>query len=320
MQVINSNKKFENKNAGLVKINQFFKEYWKNRYLLLLLLPGIIFFIIFKYIPMYGLQIAFKDYKFLLGIQGSPWIGLDTFRKMFAMESFWQVFRNTLVISFYQLVIGFPAPIIFALLLNEVRKMRFKKVVQTISYLPHFVSWVVLGGLFMQFLSPSIGPINILIKSLGGQPIYFLADTDWFRSVLVSTEIWKGLGWNSIIYLAALSGIDPALYEAAKIDGAGRLKQVIHITIPSLVPIITIMIIFATGKVVNDNFDQVFNLYNPAVYSVGDVLSTYTYRRGVVNMEYSFATAVGLFKNIISFGLVVGTNYIARRINDYGLW
>ncbi|WP_105618246.1 ABC transporter permease [Vallitalea okinawensis] len=319
MQVVNTKKKLP-ENTLLTKINYFFREYWKNRYLLLLLLPGIIFFIVFKYIPMYGLQIAFKDYKFLLGIHESPWIGLDTFRKMFAMESFWQVFRNTLVISFYQLVIGFPAPIIFALLLNEVRKMKFKKVVQTISYLPHFVSWVVLGGLFMQFLSPSIGPINILIKALGGQPIYFLADTDWFRTVLVSTEVWKGLGWNSIIYLAALSGIDPALYEAAKIDGAGRFKQVIHVTIPSLIPIITIMIIFATGKVVNDNFDQVFNLYNPAVYSVGDVLSTYTYRRGVVNMEYSFATAVGLFKNVISFGLVVGTNYIARRINDYGLW
>lgn len=300
--------------------NQYLKEYWKNKYLVLLLLPGIIYFIIFKYLPMYGMQIAFKDYKFLLGIEGSPWVGLDVFRKMFSMESFWQVFRNTLVISFYQLFIGFPAPIVFALLLNEIRKMKFKKVVQTISYLPHFVSWVVLGGLFIQFLSPSVGPINILIKSLGFKPIFFLADPGWFRGVLVSTEIWKSLGWNSIIYLAALSSIDPALYEAARIDGAGRFKQVLHITLPSLLPIITIMVIFATGKVVNDNFDQVFNLYNPAVYSVGDVLSTYTYRRGVVNMEYSFATAVGLFKNIISFSLVVGTNKLAKRINDYGLW
>lgn len=319
MEMELAKKKKKNFSPGSMIVD-FLGQYYKNRYLLLLLLPGIVFFIIFRYLPIYGLQIAFKDYKFLLGIHDSAWIGFQEFQRMFALQSFREVFRNTLVISFFQLVIGFPAPIIFALLLNEIRHVSFKKWVQTISYIPHFVSWVVLGGIFMQFLSPSIGPVNIIIQALGGKPIYFLADPKWFRGVLVSTNIWKSIGWNSIIYLAALSSIDPALYEAARIDGAGRFKQIIHITIPSIMPIITIMLIFATGKVVNDNFDQVFNLYNPAVYSVGDVLSTYTYRRGVVEMKYSFATAVGLFKNVISFSLVCASNYIAKKINDYGLW
>lgn len=297
-----------------------FYQYWKYKYLAMLLIPGMIYFIIFKYLPIYGLVIAFKDYKFLEGIMASPWVGFKVFGEMFALKSFWEVFSNTLIISFYKLIFGFPAPIIFALLLNEIRHVHYKKIVQTISYLPHFVSWVILGGLFMQFLSPSMGPINIIIKSLGGKPIYFLADPKWFRSVLVTTEIWKSLGWGSIVYLAALSGIDPALYEAASIDGAGRWHKMVHITFPSLVPIITIMLILSTGKLVNDNFDQIFNLYNPAVYKVADVIGTYTYRMGLEGMKYSFATAVGLFKNIISFGLVITANMISKRINEYGIW
>lgn len=294
--------------------------YWKYKYLVILLLPGIIYFIIFKYLPIYGLVLAFKDYKFLDGIMGSPWAGLKHFREMFALQSFWEVFRNTVVISFYHLIFGFPAPIIFALLLNEIRNVYYKKVVQTISYLPHFVSWVILGGLFMQFLSPSIGPINILIKSFGGAPIYFLADPKWFRGVLVVTEMWKSLGWGSIVYLAALSAIDPTLYEVASIDGAGRWKKMIHITIPSMVPVITIMLILNVGKLVNDNFDQVFNLYNPAVYKVADVIGTYTYRMGLEGMRYSFSTAVGLFRNVISFSLLLIANKISKSINDYGIW
>ncbi len=297
-----------------------FYQYWKYRYLTILLIPGILYFIIFKYIPIYGLVIAFKDYKFLEGIMASPWVGFKVFKEIFALGSFWEVFRNTIIISMYQLIFGFPAPIIFALLLNEIKQVHYKKAVQTISYLPHFVSWVILGGLFMQFLSPSIGPINIMIKALGGKPIYFLADPKWFRGVLVVTEIWKSIGWGSIVYLAALSGIDPALYEAASIDGANRWRKMMNITIPSLVPIITIMLILAIGKLINDNFDQVYNLYNPAVYSVGDVLGTYTYRMGLESMKYSFATAVGLLKNVISFALVIGANQITKRINEYGIW
>ncbi len=294
--------------------------YWQNRYLLLLLIPGLVYYFIFHYMPMYGIQIAFKNYFFRMGISGSPWVGFEHFKDMFALESFWQVFRNTFLISLYKFIFGFPAPILFAILLNEVRQAKLKKVVQTISYLPHFISWVVLGGLMVQFLSPSIGPINTLIKTMGADPVYFLADPKWFRTVLVATSMWKGVGWGSIIYLAALSGIDPSLYEASYIDGANRFQRILYITIPSLAPVITIMLIFALRGIVQDDFDQIFNLYNPAVYNVGDVLSTYTYRRGLVDMQYSFSTAVGLFKNLLAFVFIIAANSIAKRINEYGIW
>ncbi len=297
-----------------------FKRYWDNRYLFVLFIPGMLYFVIFRYLPMYGIVIAFKDYQFLAGIMKSPWVGFSVFREMFATPSFWEVFRNTVIISGLQFIFGFPAPIVFALLLNEVMHLRAKKIFQTISYLPHFVSWVILGGIFAQFLSPSAGPINALLKSVGMNPVYFLADPKWFRQVVVVTEIWKSIGWGSIVYLAALSSIDPELYEAASIDGAGRWQKMRSITLPSLYPIITIMLILAVGKLINDNFDQIFNLYNPAVYGVGDVMATYMYRRGLGNMEYSFATAVGLFKNLISFAMVIGANSAAKRINDYGIW
>ncbi|MEA4890031.1 MAG: ABC transporter permease subunit [Clostridiaceae bacterium] len=302
------------KKAGLAR------QYWKNRYLVLLLLPALIYFLIFCYGPMYGVQIAFKNFIFRLGIIGSPWVGLDNFRLLFSIKSFGEVFRNTLVISIYKLITGFPAPIIFAILLNEIRQVKFKKTVQTISYLPHFVSWVVLGGLFIQFLSPSTGPINVLLKAMGIEPIYFLADTKWFRSVLVVTSMWKGFGWGSIVYLASITSISPQLYEAAEIDGASRLRKIVSITLPELTPVITIMLIFSIGGIVGDDFDQIFNLYNAAVYSVGDVLGTYIYRVGLIDMKYSFSTAVGLFRNVISFALVLFANMAAKRFNEYGIW
>lgn len=294
--------------------------YWKQRYLVLLFVPAILYYVFFKYLPMYGVQIAFKNYKFRMGIWGSPWVGLENFEALFTMGSFWEVLRNTFIISGLKLLLGFPAPILLALLLNEVRSSRFKRTVQTISYLPHFLSWVVLAGIFIQFLSPSIGPINILIKSLGGKPIYFLGDAKYFRSVLVITDIWRSVGWESIVYLAALTSINPEFYEAAHMDGATRWQCTRYITLPSLSPVITIMLILAVGKIINDDFDQVYNLYNEAVYSVGDVLSTYTYRRGLVKMEFGFATAVELFKNVISLILILSTNKIANKMNDYGIW
>ena len=298
-----------------------FHLYWKYKYLTLMFIPAIIYFLVFKYAPIYGIQIAFKSYRFRDGIFGSPWIGLENFRHLFGIASFWQVFGNTLIISFYNLLIGFPAPIILALLLNEIRLERFKKTVQTISYLPHFVSWVVLGGLFVQFLSPSLGPVNGLLKALGKDPIFFLADPKWFRTVLIATSVWKGVGWGSIIYLASLAGINPELYEAAEVDGANRLRKMFHITLPGLTPVITIMLIFAAGGLIHDNFDQIYNLLiSPTVYQVGDVLSTYTYRMGLVNMEYSFSTAVGLFTNIIALILILITNTVSKRINEYGIW
>jgi putative aldouronate transport system permease protein len=294
--------------------------YWKHRYLFVLFIPAIVYYGIFRYGPLYGIQIAFKDFIFRRGITGSPWVGMENFKLLFSMGSFKEVLRNTVIISFLKLVFGFPAPIVFAILLNEIRALKYKKFIQTVSYLPHFVSWVILGGVFMQFLSPSTGPVNIILQNLGIKPIYFLASEIWFRPVLVITSIWKGVGWGSIIYLASISGIDPELYEAAEIDGAGRLRKAISITVPSLVPVITIMMIFSIGGIIQDDFDQIFNLYNPAVYKVGDVLSTYNYRVGLVEMKYSFSAAVGLFTNIISFVLILITNSITKRVNEYGLW
>jgi putative aldouronate transport system permease protein len=304
----------------ITDVKKTMQSYIKYKQLFIMFIPALIFYIVFRYAPLYGIIIAFKDYRFNLGILGSEWVGLENFIDLFSVPSFKEVFFNTIIISFYKLMLGFPAPIIFAILLNEVRNQRYKRIVQTVSYLPHFLSWVILGGIFIQFLSPSDGPINILLKQLGFKPIYFIADVKWFRSILVTTSIWKDFGWSSIVFLAALSGINPELYEAAEIDGANRLQRIIHVTLPALTPVITIMLIFAIGKLITDDFDQIFNLYNPAVYKVGDVLSTYTYRVGLVQMRYSYATAVGLFKNIISFTLVLSANAVTKRINEYGLW
>jgi putative aldouronate transport system permease protein len=295
-------------------------KYSKYRYLMLLMTPGIAYYVIFHYLPMFGIQLAFKHFMVLKGIWRSPWAGLHYFKILFGYPSFWEVFRNTIIISVYKISVGFTMPIIFAILLNEIQHLPYKKVTQTLSYLPHFISWVVLGGLFRQFLSPSIGPINIAIKALGMRPIFFLGDPRWFRFTVVATSIWKGVGWGSIIYLATIAGIDPQLYEAAKIDGAGRFRRIAHITIPSLAPVITIMLIFAMRGIVLDDFDQIFNMYNPAVYRVGDVLSTYIYRVGLVNFEFSLSTAVNLFRNLLAFALIIAANAGAKRINEYGIW
>lgn len=283
-------------------------------------LPGLAYYVLFHYVPIYGVQIAFRDYFFLKGIWGSPWVGWENFRDAFALGSFWEVFRNTLVISTLKLLFGFPAPIILAILLNELRSIRFKRVAQTISYLPHFLSWVVLGGLFKQLLSPSFGPVNAVIAAAGLKPVYFLADAATFRGVLVVTSVWKEIGWGSIIYLAALAGVDPELYEAAVIDGASRWHRIRYVTLPSLAPVITIMLLLSLRTIVQDDFDQIFNLYNEAVYSVGDVIGTYVYRVGLVELRYGLSTAVGLFRNVVAFALIVGANAVARRIGDYGVW
>lgn len=295
-------------------------DYKKHSLLFLMLLPTVLYFIIFHYLPMYGVTIAFKDYYILKGIMGSEWVGLKHFKDVFSGLFFWPVFRNTLIISVYKLLFGFIAPIGLAILLNEVSHNKFKKTVQSITYLPHFMSWVVLSGLLIEILSPSRGPINIFLQSMGLEPIFFIAEKSWFRGILVGSSIWKEAGWSSIIYLAAISGIDPQMYEVAELDGASRLRKIWSITIPSIMPVIIIMFIFATGKIIQDDFEQVYNLLNPAVMEVGDVVSTYTYREGLERMNYSYAAAVGLFKNIISFTLVMGTNFVARKTSDYALW
>ena len=253
------------------------------------------------------------------GILGSPWAGLKYFEQMFAGYSFRSVFFNTLILGLMKLIIGFPIPILFALLLNEVRAIRFKKVVQTVSYLPHFLSWVVLGSVFIQFFSFS-GPVNSLLSAMGLTKVGFFIDPEWFRFTILITHIWKTFGWSSIVYIAAITSVDPQICEAAVIDGATRIQRIRYIILPSIASVITVMLILAAGDIIKDDFDQIFNLYNPAVYSTGDVLGTYSYRQGIVQTNFSYSTAVDLFKNVISLILVVITNQFASRVNEYSLW
>jgi len=302
-------------------LNFTLRKIWKDRVFYLILLPGIAYFLIFHYQPMYGAIIAFKDFNPIKGIMGSEWVGLKNFKDFFSHPSFATIMTNTVVISFYKLIFGFSAPIILSLLLNEVGWSPFKRTIQTVSYMPHFMSWVVIAGIVTFTLSPTTGAVNNIIKFFGFEPIYFMASPKYFRGVLVISDIWKEVGWGSIVYLAALSGIPAELYEAAIVDGAGRWKQTIHITLPSLAPTIIVMLILRMGTIMNAGFDQIYTMYNPAVYSVSDILDTFVFRMGLESAKYSFATAVGLFKSMISFILVVFTNYIVRKIDpDQGIW
>ncbi|NSW89635.1 MAG: sugar ABC transporter permease [Firmicutes bacterium] len=305
---------------GSVKSVNSFKKFNKYKYLFLLLTPALILTFIFHYVPMYGIIIAFKDYKMIKGILGSDWAGFTHFQTMFTSPSFFEILRNTIIISLYRLIFGFPAPIILALMLNEIMHNKYKKIIQTISYLPHFMSWVVIGGILREVLSPQRGIVNYLIQLLGGKSIYFLADPLWFRTVLIISGIWQSVGWGSIIYLASIANIDIEMYEAAIIDGANRFQQAFHITVPMMYPVITVLLILSIGNILNAGFDQIFNLYTPLVYRVADIIDTYIYRRGLIESDYGFATAVGLFKNVIGFFLVIGTNFITKRISEYGVW
>lgn len=289
----------------------------------LLILPGLLYFIVFHYAPMYGVIIAFKDvspFDGLAGMLSSRWVGFQHFRTFFDSYYFWDIIGNTITISFYRLLFGFPAPILLALLLNEVTHAYFKRIVQTISYLPHFISMVVLAGLTTTLLSVDSGFVNSVLVKLGFEPIFFLADTRYFRSVLVVGGIWKEIGWGSIIYLAAIAGVDQQLYEAAKVDGAGRLRQMWHITLPGIRPIAIILLILQIGHVMDAGFEQIFLLYSPPVYQVSDIIDTYVYREGLVDVNYSFASAVGLFKAVIALALVAGANMLAKRFGQDGIW
>ncbi|MNI00422.1 putative multiple-sugar transport system permease YteP [compost metagenome] len=296
------------------------KEYAKCKYLFLMLAPVLVFYLVFEYGPLYGVQIAFKDYRIREGIWGSSWVGFKHFHYLFtASQDFPRVMKNTIILSFYHIVFGFPAPIMLALLFNEIRLNAFKRITQTISYLPHFLSWVILGGLLMTILSPSTGVVSELIQFFGYKPVYFLGDPEYFRFTLVVSSIWKEIGWGTIIYLAALSSIDPHLYEAAVMDGASRWKQTLHITLPSILSVICIMFIFRIGNILNAGFDQVLNLYSPNTYSVADILDTYVYRVGLTQLQYSLTAAVGLFKNVVAFIMVMLTNYAIKRMGQEGI-
>ncbi len=288
------------------------------RYVYLLILPAIVFFVVYHYVPIYGITIAFKRYNAVKGILGSPWDGLTNFTRMFSTPDFLRVFRNTIVISLAKLVFAFPAPIIFALAINEIRHLRTKRVVQTISYLPHFMSWVVAAGIIREFLGMR-GPVNALVGLLGMKAQLYLTNQTLFVPILVVTEIWHNIGWGSIVYLSAITGIDPQLYEAAEIDGAGRFTKIAHITLPSIMPAIIILFLLRVGHVMNAGFDQVFNLYNPIVYSVGDIIDTYVYRVGLGNLDFSYATAIGIFKNVLGLILLVVVNRVTGRYSEYGV-
>ncbi len=304
--------------------NSKIKVVWKNikrdKYLLLLISPVIIYYIIFHYVPIYGALIAFKDYNPGLGLSNSPWVGFKWFKQFFDSFYFWRLIRNTLLLSVYGIIFGFPIPIIFALLLNETKDGLFKRSVQTISYLPHFISLVVVVGMMVNFLSPVDGIVNMFLKSLGKEPINFMGDPGWFRFLYVGSGIWQEFGWSSIIYLAALSAIDPTLYDAAKVDGANRWQQMRHITLPGIMPTIIILLILNIGSLLSVGFEKIILMYQPMTYEVADVISTYVYRRGVLGGEYSFASAVGLFNSIVNFVLLITFNRISKRLTEISLW
>lgn len=285
----------------------------------LMMLPGMIMLVIFVFIPLFGSVMAFQNYSPARGIFGSKWVGLDNFQFIFSLPDSRQVFVNTLVIAFGKLVFNIIIPVLFAILLNEIRVKVFKKTFQTIVYLPHFLSWVVLATVVTNMFSLT-GPFNSVISALGGTPIQFLADNNWFRKVMVATDVWKEFGYNSVVYLAALTSIDLGLYEAASIDGANRFKQILHITLPSLLPTIVLMTALNLGNILNAGFDQIFNLYNPIVYETGDIIDTYVYRIGMVERQYSIGTAVGLFKSVISFILIMGANKAAKKLTGSGIF
>lgn len=287
----------------------------------LLLLPAVLILFVFHYIPIYGVIIAFKDYSPFKGILASSWVGFKHFIYFLSDSTFWQVMRNTILINIYNLFWGFPAPIIFALLLNEVTRLRWKKSIQTISYLPYFVSWVVAAGLITSVLSPSTGIINKAITPLFNiDPIYFLTKKQYFRSIVVMADIWKGLGMGAVYYIASITSIDQELYEAAKIDGAGRWKQTWHITLPGISNIVIVLLILRIGSMVTIGFENIFLLYNPVVYDVADVISTYTYRLGIEGAQFSLTSAIGLTQSVVNFALVYSANKISRKVAGWSLW
>jgi len=302
------------------KMKNFWKRCRDSKFLLLFLLPAVIWYVIFCYTPMYGLVIAFKDYTISEGILGSKWVGLKYFNKMFNSPDFLNVLRNTLVISGLKMIFVYTSGLALALIFNEVRIKSLKSLYQDISTIPKFLSWVIIGSFMTQILSPSTGIVNAIIKLCGGEPIYFLANPKWFVFTLIISDMWQSAGWNAIIYTSAIAVIDVALYEAAVIDGASRWSRMWHITLPGIIPVVIVMMIMNVGSILNAGFDQIFNLYNPAVYSVGDIIDTYVYRQGIGSLNYSYSTAVGLFKNVVGLILVMGCNKIAQKFQQVGFW
>jgi len=292
----------------------------KHRALYLMLVPGLVYLLVFKYVPLLGSVIAFKDYNIYKGVWASDWVGFKYFYQFFNYPQFTRLLWNTLIISFYQTLFAFPAPIILALLLNEIRSSVFQRSVQTILYLPHFLSWVIIGGLGYMLLSPQVGLINQWAAAFGYEPVHYLQEPGYFRSIIIVSGIWKEMGWNAIIFLAALVGISPVLYEAAKIDGAGRWKQFVHITLPGLLPAIMLLLLLKIGHTLDLGFEQIYIFLNPITYSTGDVLDTYSYREGIIQGKYSLTTAIGLFKAVVGFLLLLVANRASKSMTGQGIF
>ncbi|MFC4778240.1 ABC transporter permease [Paenibacillus sp. GCM10023252] len=286
----------------------------------MMLLPAVVLTLLFSYVPMYGIVIAFQDFKPWLGVSKSEWIGLAHFTRIYQDSDTKQVLYNTLFIAVLKIIAAMIVPILFALLLNEIRKMVFKRTVQTLIYLPHFLSWVILAGILIDILSPNSGLVNKLLGSFGISPIFFLGEGNWFRFTVIVSDIWKEFGFSTIVYLAALAGINPALYEAAEADGANRWQQTLYVTLPGLVPMIIVCGTLSLGNILNANFDQIYNLYTPLVYSKGDVVDTFVYRMGIKSGEYGFSAAFGLFKSVISSILIVLSYRLAYKYANYRIF
>ena len=304
--------------------NNLRRERWSRvrrmRLLYLSMLPALLLLFVFNYIPIYGIVIAFKNFQASRGILGSPWNNFENFEVLFGSFQFQRVMRNTVIISVQRIVFGFPAPILLALIINEFANSWWKKGIQAITYLPHFISWVVMAGILVEILSPQRGIIGYLYTVLGRDAPLLLTNLSLFRPILIATDVWKEVGWGSVIYLAAISSIDPTMYDVARIDGAGRVRQATAITLPSLLPVITILFILRLSGILNAGFDQIFNLYNALVYEVADIIDTYMYRVGILSQEFEFATAAGLFKNVVGVALIVLVNAVIRRFSDHGIW
>ena len=305
------------------------KKYWhklgvdllRDRWLYALILPGFIWFLIYRYLPMAGLSLAFREYDMKGGLFGGEFVVLKYFQYIFfEHRNFWQLVWNTLIINIYKLIFYFPIPILFAMFLNEILSERYKRVLQTIIYLPHFVSWVVFGSIIITFLNPTEGIVNQIIQLFGGEPIFFLSDPKYFRGIVVISDIWKEAGYGTIIYLAAITGIDPTLYEAGRIDGASRWQSMRYITLPCISETIVVMLLLDIGRIMNVGFEQIYVLANSAVYSTGDVISTYVYRLGIGSGRFSLTTAIGLFQSVIGFVMILSCNAISRKVADKGLW
>lgn len=317
---INQSDKLHKKSNTIILHNKTLKQMKANYMLYIFLIPALVYIIVFNYVPLYGIQLAFKTFVSSRGIWGSPWVGMKWFDTFFSSPSFWDILKNTIYVSLYSLIAGFPMPIILALMLNNISGLRFKRIAQTATYMPHFISVVVMVGMLSVFLSPRSGFINTIIAAFGGKPTLFMGEPGWFRHLYVWSDIWQNTGWNSIIYIAALSGVSPELHESAMIDGASKLKRIWHIDLPCIAPTMVILLILSCGQIMGVGFEKTFLMQNPLNILVSEVISTYTYKIGLIQGDYSYSTAIGLFNNLINFTILLIVNKAAGKLSGSSLW